>query len=180
MSFNQLFFGSKAVIEIETPQSIDEVKNKLASTYTHKRNDFAALFEDEPLQAYQTEYVYQLKKNKLRIYFAKQLNKKFNHSFQLIYPVFYGTIESQDDKVIITGDIGYPQRSYYFSLLWFSFFILVFIAWLNEGENQVRQGGFAIVFIAFGLLSAAINMYRTSKKVGILKHEIESKLTNVC
>jgi hypothetical protein len=177
MTLNSLFLGDNSVVDLATKDTVDVIKLKLASRYSRSRLDPKMRFPEEH-EDFGSDYVYYVKKDGLEIHFAKDLNWRVRHSFQLTYPWFTGQIIDHGDLRFIKGKIGLPEWTYYFTLLWFSFFAFIYIGWTIKGESEFRQGDVALYFILFGLLTYLIGLIRTRKKVVELREEIDRVFSN--
>jgi len=177
MTLNKLFLGDNSVVDITTKETVDEIKLKLATRYQVSRLNPKSYFAEEH-DDFTSGYIYHIKKDFLKIFFAKDLNRKVRHSFQLVYPWFTGQIVDNGNSRIIKGKIGLPEWTYYTMILWFAFFTFIYGGWTIEGEGRFKDGEVALYFILFGLLSLLIMLVRTRKKVDEMRDEIDRALLN--
>jgi hypothetical protein len=177
MTLNKLFLGDNSVVDITTKETVDEIKLKLAIRYQVSRLNPKSYFPEEH-DDFSSGYAYHIKKDFLKIFFAKDLNRKVRHSFQLVYPWFTGQIVDNGNSRIIKGKIGLPEWTYTTTILWFAFFIFIYVGWTIEGEGRFKDGEVALYFILFGLLSLLIMLVRTRKKVDEMRDEIDRVLLN--
>lgn len=175
MTLNELFLGDNAVVDITTNETVDEIKLKLASRYSKSRLDPLYRFPEED-EDFTTSYVHFIKNDRLKIYFAKDLNRKVRHSFQVTYPWFTGDIIDSGDTRKIKGKIGLPEWTFYFTLLWFTFFGLILITGWTKGETDEIE--IPLYFILFGLISFLIGLVRTRNKVDEMRDEIDRLFSN--
>lgn len=178
MTLNEIFLGNNSVVDIVTEETVHEIKLKLAARYQVSRlspKSYFPLGHDD----FSSAYVYHIKKDYPRIFFAKDLNRKVRHSFQLVYPWFTGQIVDNGSSRIIKGRIGLPEWIYYSTILWFAFFTFIYVGWTIKGEDQFKGGEAGLYFILFGLLSLLIMLVRTRKKVDEMRDEIDRVLSNV-
>lgn len=174
MKLNQLFLGSNSIVSIETKESVNEIKLKLGTRYSRGKRNISM-----ELNEYSTNYVYNLdRNNKLKIYFAKELNRRWIHNFQAAYPQFRGQIIDDGNTRIIKGNIGFPKWVYYFNLLWLATFVYIYITWSIKGESSMSQGNIAIYFILFGLFSMLFAVFGIRKKVNVMHQELSNLFDN--
>jgi hypothetical protein len=178
MTLNKLFLGDNSVVDITTEETVDEIKMKLATRYERSRLNPKSYFPEEH-DDFDSAYVYHIKKDLLKIFFAKDLNRKLRHSFQLVYPWFTGQIIDNGNSRIIKGKIGLPEWTYYSTILWLAFFISIYVGLTIKGENQFKDGEISLYFILFGLVSLLIMLVRTRKKVDEMKDEIDRVFSHV-
>ena len=177
MTLNKLFLGNNSVVDITTAETIDEIKMKLATRYqTSRLNPRNSLPEEH--EDFTTSYVYHVRKDSLRLFFAKDLNRKMRHSFQLVYPWFSGQIVDNGNFRLIKGKIGLPEWTYYTTILWFALLTFIYVGWTINGESRFKDGEIALYFILFSLLAFLINIARTRKKVDEMREEIDQVLSN--
>jgi len=175
MTLNELFFGDNSVVDIATSETVDEIKLKLATKYQVTRRNPKGFFPEEH-DDFSAAYVYYIKKGCIRIFFAKDLNRKVRHSFQVAYPWFTGEIIDTGDSRIIKGKIGLPEWTFYFTLLWLAFFgFICYIAWTN-GETEGIE--IPLCFILFGLITFLIGLVRTRNKVDEMRDELDRVFSN--
>lgn len=172
MTLNTIFLGHNSVVDIKTKETIEGIKLKLASRYNTDRYDPKNRFPGDS-NDFSTKYVYYLKKNELKIYFSKDLNRKIRHDYQGTYPWFVGHIFENGDSRLIKGKIGLPEWRYYFILFWFAFFTLVYINWTIKEESDFWKGEIAIYFLLFGLISLFFGLVHLRKKVSEMRDELD-------
>ena len=78
MTLNKLFLGDNSVVDITTEQTVDEIKLKLATRYQVTRLNPKSYFSEE-YDDFSSVYVYHVKKEFLKIFFTKDLNRKVRH-----------------------------------------------------------------------------------------------------
>ena len=177
MILNKLFLGNNSVVDIRTKETVDEIKLKLATRYQVSRLNPESYLPEEH-DDFGSTYIYHMKKDVLRICFAKDSNRKVRHSFQLVYPRFTGQIVDNGNSRLVKGNIGLPEWTYYTMILWFAFFTFIYGGWTIEGEGRFKDGEVALYFILFGLVSLLIMLVRTRNKVDKMKDEIDRALLN--
>ncbi|NOS92882.1 MAG: hypothetical protein HOP30_13240 [Cyclobacteriaceae bacterium] len=177
MTLNKLFLGDNSVVDIVTEDTVDEIKLKLATRYQVSRLNPKSYFPVEH-DDFSSSYVYHTKKEYLKIFFAKDLNRKVRHSFQLVYPWFTGQIVENGNSRVVRGRIGLPEWTYYSTIIWFAFFTFIYFGWTIKGDDQFKDGEVALYFILFGLISLLIMLVRTRKKVDEMRDEIDRVFSN--
>lgn len=170
MTLNKLFLGDNSVVDLTTNETVDEIKLKLASRYSKSRLDPLYRFPEDN-EDFTTSYVHFIKNGRLKIYFSKDLNRRVRHSFQVTYPWFTGDIIDTGDSRLIKGNIGLPEWTFYFTLIWFAFFGFIFYIGWTKGETDGIE--IPLYFILFGLLAFLIGLVRTRNKVDEMRREID-------
>lgn len=158
MLLNRIFLSPDSIVDIHTNKSSSEVRNLLGSNFERTRNNLYYKLPEEH-QYLTANFGYYINKNKIRIHFAKELRRQFNHPFQVNYPRFIGDLTEENGKVRMKGQIGFRDWVFVFPIIWFAFFIFIYMGWLQNPE-EVKDGEFAIYFILFGLLSFLIGLIR--------------------
>ena len=171
MFLHRFFLSSDSIVNFKIDKTLVEVRDILGSNFERTRNNPYYKLPDE-YQHLTSEFAFYLTKNKLRIHFSKELKRQINHSFQVNYPRFIGRLTETDGKTQLKGVIGFRNWVFILPMIWFSFFILLYLSWL-QNPDAVKDGEFAIYFIALGAVSVFIGLIRTRNKVFEMRAKID-------
>lgn len=174
MRLNRYFLTSDSQVDLQTDRTLAEMKDLLASNFERIRLKPFYKGPDE-YQTVRADLAYHLNNGKLIIYFTKELRRKIGHSFQLNYPRFIGTLESDNGKTRIKGQIGLSDWFYAFPIIWLIIFTFLYVAWWRD-PHDMPDGDYAIYFIIFGLVAFLIGLVRTRNKTFEMRTKIDSMI----
>ncbi|MBD8487695.1 hypothetical protein IFO69_02930 [Echinicola sp. CAU 1574] len=160
-------------MNIKLDKTISEVRGILSSNFERTRKDPYYKLPEE-YRHLTSEFAFHLTKDKLRIHFSKELKRQINHSFQINYPRFIGQLTETDGKTQLKGVIGFRDWVFIFPVLWLTFFIALYISWVRN-PTEMKDGEFAIYFIAIGGISFLVGLIRSRTKV----FEIRAKINEL-